>query len=78
MLEVNLYPKSIAKVFLKKMKQKPVNFPQEFIDDPFFQYTRARNMLQTYVKNYVERNKIPLMNKTIQERKTQPYQLINN
>ena len=70
LLEVNLYPKSLARVFLKRMKKMPADFPQEFISDPMFEFNKARNLLQSYVRNYVDKGKIPLPIGVVDELKT--------
>ena len=48
----------------------PVDFPQEFISDPMFEFNKARNLLQSYVRNYVDKGKIPLPIGVVDELKT--------
>lgn len=69
-IEVNLYPKSLAKVFLKRLKKMPADYPQEFISNPMFEFNKARNLLQSYVRNYVDKEKIPLPTGVINELKS--------
>lgn len=70
LLEVNLYPKSLARTFLKRFKKMPADFPQEFISDPMFEFSKARSLLHSYVRNYVDMGKIPFAFGVMEELKT--------
>lgn len=65
--EVTLRPRSLAKVFLEKMKNPPANYPKTFINDPQFGYNEALKMLEDYVKNYVDKKIIDLGGEIVKE-----------
>ena len=59
MIEINVKPKSLAKVFLERMNNLPQDYPKTYVNNQFYQFSQAKQMLEMYVKMYVDKNLIP-------------------
>lgn len=59
MIEINVKPKSLAKVFLQRMNSLPNDYPKTYVQNRFYQFEQAKYLLDMYIKMYVDKKLIP-------------------
>lgn len=66
-MNINIRPLSLAKVFLERMKNPPEDYPKYYLYYKKFEYEKAMQMLEDYVKNYVDKHIIEVNGEIIPE-----------